>query len=135
MRGTLIMSITNWLAANPRSSPRLQSLRPPLPPHLYRGIPVNQLPTFGLRETLLDMRSDRLALFEHPVFEFELFADDLKCLIDHFARSPVSAGLDRQIDDTLLLRLQVNHHVPTPPRNLASTSWEQIDRNPRPQLA
>jgi hypothetical protein len=48
-----------------------------------------------------------VALFEHPVFEFELFA---YTLIWDLVGVLIGAGRDRQIDHTLVFRFQLNRH-------------------------
>jgi len=85
-------------------------LGPPLPQRLNSGVPVDQLAAPGLSKALFDMGGYRLALFHHPVFEIELFADNLEGLVQNLAGVLIRAGPDGQIDDALLLRFQVNRH-------------------------
>jgi hypothetical protein len=56
------------------------------------------------------MARDSLALFEHPVFQIELLADDLKSLIENLAGILIRAGPDRPVDDALLFGFEVNGH-------------------------
>jgi hypothetical protein len=63
-----------------------------LPQHLNRGIPVNQFTTLGLRKARFDVGRNRFALFDHPVFEIELFADDPKRLIENLAGVLIRTG-------------------------------------------
>jgi hypothetical protein len=79
-----------------------------LPQDLNRRVPVDQFAALGLSKACLDMGGDGLALFKHPVFKIELFADDLKGPIENLAGVPISSGPDSQIDHALLLRLQVD---------------------------
>ena len=58
-----------------RSSLRLKPLGASLPQHFDGGIPVHQFAAFSLGKAFLDVRCHCLAIFEHPVFEVELFAD------------------------------------------------------------
>jgi hypothetical protein len=54
------------------------------------------------------MGGDVFALVRHPVFKIEVFADDLKGLIQNLAGVPISSGPEGQIDHALVVRLQVD---------------------------
>jgi hypothetical protein len=71
---------------------------------LDSNVSIFQLAAFGLRKALRYMSSHSLAMFEHPVFEIKLLADNLKRLFDHLGRVFIGPGSDRQVDHTLLLR-------------------------------
>jgi hypothetical protein len=55
-------------------------------------------------------RPPRLALFEHPVFEIELFADDLEGLVQDLAGVLICPRPDGQVDYALPFGFQVNGH-------------------------
>src|ERR1039457_276498 len=92
------------------SSLRVQPRGTPLPQHLNRGIPVDRFTALGLSKARLDMGRYGCALFEHPVFAIELFADDLERLVQDLAGIPIRARPEGQVDHALLFRFQVNRH-------------------------
>jgi len=51
---------------------------------------------------------------EAILFEVELFADKLERPLQHFIGVPIRSGLNRQIDQTLLFRFEVNRHRTQP---------------------
>src|SRR5579863_8030305 len=97
-----------------RSSLRVQPLGSPLPQYVYGRVAVDQFASFCLSEAFLDVGGEGFAFCEHPVFESELLADDRECLIEHLTGVLVRTRLDREIDDTLLFRFQVNRHRGSP---------------------
>jgi hypothetical protein len=76
--------------------------------------PIEQFAALGLSEAFLDMGGDRPALFEHPVFQIELLADDLKGLVENLAGVTIRPGADSQVDHALLFRFQVDCHGVSP---------------------
>ena len=87
---------------------RIESLGPTLPQYVDCGVSVDQFAPLSLREAFPDLGCDDVALFEHPVFQIELLAKDLKSLIENLGGIPIRPGLNGQVDDALLLRLQVD---------------------------
>jgi hypothetical protein len=113
------------------SSLRLKSLGAPLAQHLNRRVAVNQFAAFGLSKAFLEVGGDAFALFEHPVFEIQLVADNLKGLIENLLGVPIHAGPDRQVDDALLFRFKIDRHWAFPSISnllMAVSSWEPRQR-------
>jgi hypothetical protein len=92
------------------SSPCAHPLGAPLPQHFNRGITIDQFTALSLSEAHLDMGRYGFALFEHPVFEVKLFADDGERLFQDLAGISISAGPHGQVDHALLFGFQVNRH-------------------------
>ena len=56
----------------------------------------------------------RPALFDHPVFKFELLTDNLEGLVQDLARVLIGARPDGQVDHALVFRFQVDRHEALP---------------------
>jgi YVTN family beta-propeller protein len=89
-----------------------------LPQDLNRRVPVDQFTALGVSKTGLDMGSDGLALLKHPVFEIELFADDLKDLIENLAGIPIKLRIGQPDRSRAAVQAVCSGHA-TPARSCA----------------
>jgi hypothetical protein len=89
---------------------RLQSLGTALSQNFNRGIAVHQFAPLGLAESFFNVGGYNWSLPYHPIFQLKLFPDNLKRLIENLAGILIGSGLDREIDNTLLLGFKVNRH-------------------------
>jgi hypothetical protein len=89
---------------------RVQPQGAPLPQHLNRRMPVDQLTALSLRKARRDVSRYSFAIIAHPVLKFELFTDNGERVVQDLASIPICTGSDGPVDQTLMFGLQINRH-------------------------